>query len=193
MRIGSEKAVTISYTLKDDDGTVLDSSEGRAPLTYLHGAGNIVPGLEAELDGKEVGATVAAVVPPEAGYGPHDPNDVRTVPLSKLPGGTAEVGTRFRVQTDDGYLVAVVTSVTAGYATLDANHPLAGKTLHFDVKVLGIRDATDEELTHGHVHGEGGHHHHHHDDDDEGHAHGHGHGDDQGGDQGGDQGDDNDH
>jgi FKBP-type peptidyl-prolyl cis-trans isomerase SlyD len=157
-KIEAEKAVTINYTLKDDQGLVIDSSDGRAPLTYLHGAGNIVPGLEKALDGKQVGDTIAAVVTPDEGYGPYDARQIRNIPLRKLPEGKVEVGMRYQIQTDSGHLVAMVTAVRGDYATVDANHPLAGKTLHFDVKVVEIRDATPEELTHGHVHGPGGHH-----------------------------------
>jgi FKBP-type peptidyl-prolyl cis-trans isomerase SlyD len=157
MQIAARKAVTIKYTLKDDGGAVLDTSEGHDPLTYLHGAGNIVPGLEAALDGKAVGDVIAATLSPAEGYGPRDENQIRNVPLRKLPDGKAKVGMRYRIQTEDGQMVALVTAVRGDYATIDANHPLAGKTLHFDVEVVAIRDATEEELTHGHVHGPGGH------------------------------------
>ena len=158
MQIGSQKAVTISYTLKDDQGEVLDTSEGREPLTYLHGTGNIVPGLEAALEGKTVGDAIQTTLTPEQGYGDRDEQQVRNVPLRKLPEGKVEVGMRYRIQTEEGYSAALVTAIRGDYATIDANHPLAGMTLHFDVKVLGVRDATAEELSHGHVH-EPGHHH----------------------------------
>jgi len=158
MQIGPQKAVTINYTLKDDDGSVIDSSEGREPLSYLHGAGNIVPGLEKALDGKQVGDAIAVTLAPEEGYGPRDDSQIRNIPRRKLPEGKIEVGTRFQIKTDGGYMVATVTAVRGDYATVDANHPLAGKTLHFDVTVVGIRDATAEEQTHGHIHGPGGHH-----------------------------------
>jgi FKBP-type peptidyl-prolyl cis-trans isomerase SlyD len=161
MAIGAQKAVTISYTLKDDEGMVLDTSEGEGgePLTYLHGVGSIVDGLEKALDGKDVGDAISVVVTPEEGYGVRDEGHIRNVPLRKLPEGKVVVGMRYRVQTEDGYMAALVTAVRGDYATIDANHPLAGMTLHFEVKVLEVRDATAEELTHGHVHGPGDHHH----------------------------------
>ena len=160
MQIGPDKAVTINYTLKDDAGTVLDSSEGSDPLIYLHGAGNIVPGLEKALDGKKAGDSVSAVLSPEEGYGTRDEKRLRNIPVRKLPKGKVEVGMRYRIDTDEGTLVAQVTAVKGDFATVDTNHPLAGMTLHFDVKVVEVRDATDEEKTHGHVHGPGEHHHH---------------------------------
>jgi FKBP-type peptidyl-prolyl cis-trans isomerase SlyD len=158
MQVENRKAVTINYTLKDEAGEVLDTSEGRDPLTYLHGVGNIVPGLEKALEGKQVGESLTVTVAPEEGYGPRDDRQIRNIPVRKLPEGKIEVGSRFRIQTDQGYLVATVTALRGDYATVDANHPLAGKTLHFAVTVVGIRDATEEELTHGHIHGPGGHH-----------------------------------
>jgi FKBP-type peptidyl-prolyl cis-trans isomerase SlyD len=158
MQIGADKAVTIHYTLRDDAGQTLDSSDGRDPLTYLHGTGNIVPGLEKALDGKQAGDEIKVTLTPDQGYGARDESNVRNVPLRKLPDGKIEPGMRLRVQTPDGYLLALVTAVRGDYATLDANHPLAGMTLHFEVKVVEVRDATDEEREHGHVHGPGGHH-----------------------------------
>ena len=158
MQIGAKKAVTIHYTLRADAGEVLDSSEGRAPLTYLHGEGNIVPGLEKALDGKQAGDEVKVTVPPEDGYGARSDDNVRNVPRRRLPEGKIEPGMRMRMQTDVGQVIAMVTAVKGDYVTLDTNHPLAGTTLHFEVKVVEVRDATAEELEHGHVHGPGGHH-----------------------------------
>jgi FKBP-type peptidyl-prolyl cis-trans isomerase SlyD len=159
MQIGEKKAVTIHYTLKDDAGEVLDSSEGRDPLTYLHGVGNIVPGLEAALDGKAAGDSVTATLTPEQGYGQRDEKAIRNVPRRKLPSGKVAVGTQFRMQTEDGVAIGTVKALRGDYATVDLNHPLAGKTLHFEVKVVEVRDATEEELSHGHVHSPGDHHH----------------------------------
>ena len=158
MQIGAKKDVTIQYTLRDDAGTVLDSSEGRPPLTYLHGEGNIVPGLEKALDGKQPGDEVKVTVPPADGYGERSDGNVRNVPRRRLPEGKIEPGMRMRMQTDAGQVIALVTAVKGDYVTLDTNHPLAGMTLHFEVKVVEVRDATAEELEHGHVHGPGGHH-----------------------------------
>lgn len=159
MQIGAQKAVTIGYTLKDDAGEVIDTSEGREPLTYLHGVGNIVPGLEKALDGKQAGDAVKVTVSPEDGYGVRDESQIRNIPVRKLPDGKAKVGTRYRVQTEAGPVAALVTAVRGDFATIDANHPLAGKTLHFEVNVVEVRDATEEEITHGHVHVPGAHHH----------------------------------
>ncbi len=158
MQIAANKAVTINYTLKDDAGEVLDSSEGREPLVYLHGTGSIVPGLEAALEGKGAGDKVVVTLTPDQGYGPRDEKAVRNVPRRKLPEGKVEVGTRFRIQTEDGYVIGTVLALKGDYASVDTNHPLAGQTLHFDVSVVEVRDATEDELKHGHVHGPGGHH-----------------------------------
>ncbi|HEX3904951.1 MAG TPA: peptidylprolyl isomerase [Polyangia bacterium] len=159
MQITDQKAVTIHYTLKDDAGEVLDTSRGRDPLNYLQGAGNVVPGLEKALAGKEAGATIAVTLAPEEAYGPRDDGNVRNVPLRKLSAdGKVTAGTRCRVQTADGAQLAQVVAVRGDYATVDLNHPLAGMQLHFDVEVVAVRDATPEELGHGHVHGPGGHH-----------------------------------
>ncbi len=178
MQIGAQKAVTIGYTLKDDEGKVLDTSEGEGgePLTYLHGAGDIVPGLEKALDGKQVGDAISVSLAPEDAYGQRDEGHVRNIPLRKLPAGKVQVGMQYQITTDAGPMLALVTAVRGDYATIDANHPLAGMRLHFDVKVVEVRDATAEELEHGHVHGPGDHHHH---GDDHGHQpgdeHEHGH------------------
>jgi FKBP-type peptidyl-prolyl cis-trans isomerase SlyD len=158
MQIGAKKAVTINYTLKNDAGEVLDSSEGKEPLTYLHGEGNIVPGLEAALEGKAVGDKVVVALSPEQAYGQRDEKAIRNVPRRKLPKGNIQVGTRFQMQTEAGVVIGTVLALRGDYVTVDANHPLAGQTLHFDVSVVEIRDATEEELEHGHVHGPGGHH-----------------------------------
>jgi FKBP-type peptidyl-prolyl cis-trans isomerase SlyD len=174
MQIAAQKAVTIGYTLKDDAGKVLDSSEGGEPLTYLHGAGDIVPGLEKALDGKQVGDAMSVSLSPEEAYGQRDERQVRNIPLRKLPKGKVEVGMQYEVTTEAGPMLALVTAIRGDYATIDANHPLAGMRLHFDVKVVEVRDATAEELEHGHVHGPGDHHHHEqhdHDHDDHGHHH----------------------
>ena len=159
MQIASNKAVTIHYTLKDDEGNVLDSSDGREPLTYLHGGGNIVPGLEAALEGKGEGDAIQATLTPDQAYGQRDEANVRNIPVRKLQDGKPKVGMRYRVQTPDGYEVALVTSgcmaTTQRWTAITRSR---GKTLHFDVKVVGVREATAEELEPGHVHGPGGHH-----------------------------------
>jgi FKBP-type peptidyl-prolyl cis-trans isomerase SlyD len=158
MQIDAKRAVTFHYSLRDDEGTVLDSSEGSEPLTYLHGEGNIVPGLEKALLGKQAGDEVKATVSPEEGYGQRDDGNIRNVPRRRLPEGKIEPGMRLRLQTEEGQISALVTAVRGDYVTIDGNHPLAGMTLHFDVKIVEVREATAEELEHGHVHGPGGHH-----------------------------------
>ncbi len=160
MQVAIRTVVTIDYTLTDDDGDVLDSSDGSEPLTYLHGADNIVPGLEAALTGKAPGDELQVKVPPEQGYGTRDEDLVQQVPRKQFPSANIEVGTEFHAQGEGGSQVVTVTEVTDEAVTVDANHPLAGMTLSFKVKVIDVREATLEELTHGHVHGPGDHHHH---------------------------------
>ena len=160
MQAAREKVVSIEYTLTDDDGDVLDSSRGRGPLSYLHGAGNIVPGLERAIEGKRTGETLSVVVPPADGYGDHDPELVQPVPRDRFPAGVeVEVGDEFEARTPAGPRLVSVIDVDEENVTIDANHPLAGRALHFEVEVVDVRDATAEELRHGHAHGPGGHHH----------------------------------
>lgn len=150
------------YVLKDSKGKVLDSSEGQEPLGYLHGANNIVPGLEKQLEGKEKGDKIAAVVEPAEGYGERDERGVQKVGRDQFPDDAPlEVGMQFMAQNEDGNQFPFwVTDVdNGGEVTIDMNHPLAGETLHFDVEIVDVRDATSEERAHGHVHGPGGHHH----------------------------------
>ena len=159
MQIADRTAVTIAYTLKDDAGKVIDTSEGKDPLTYLHGVGTLVPGLEKALQGKQAGDALNVDLAPADAYGDRDEQRIRNVPLRKLPAGKVTVGARYRVQTEGGAVAALVLAVDGDYAKVDLNHPLAGMNLHFEVKVVGVREATKEELAHGHVHGPGGHHH----------------------------------
>ena len=156
MTIGTNKAVTINYTVKDESGEVLDSTEGREPMTYLHGAGNIVPGLEAALEGKGVGAKDEATLAPDQAYGERDEKKVRNVPRRRIQDDKVRVGGRYRVAVETGWIVAYVTEMKGDYVGIDGNHPLAGKTLSFTVEVTDIRDATEQELQHGHAHGPGG-------------------------------------
>lgn len=162
MQIENKKVVAMNYTLKDDKGTVIDSSEGRPPLAYIQGSGQIIPGLERQMEGKKVGDKVNAVIAPEDGYGLYLPEMVQEVPLNGFQGESNEqvtLGMQVRVETSNGPAIAQVTKVEGEVVTLDMNHPLADKTLHFDVEVMEVRDATTEELDHGHVHGPGGHQH----------------------------------
>ncbi len=161
MQVGNKKAVALHYKLTIDDGIVVDASEKDAPLWYLHGIGNIIPGLESELDGMEVGGKKTVVVSPENGYGVRDQERVQQVPKDQFPPGTSfELGDHVEAQAPDGSAIrARVTALTPKMVTVDFNHELAGKTLNFDVEVLEIRDASKEELAHGHIHGPGGHQH----------------------------------
>jgi FKBP-type peptidyl-prolyl cis-trans isomerase SlyD len=158
MKISKEKVVSIHYTLKDKTGEVLDSSDGQPPLEYIQGLGNIIPGLEKALDGKQVGDKLNAVIPPEDAYGVRKESFVKTIPLSEFENqGDVKVGSQFRVETSQETHIATVTNIENENVTIDLNHPLADETLHFDIEVMDIREATQEELSHGHVHGAGGH------------------------------------
>jgi len=153
MLIGQNSVVSIDYELTNDAGELLDASPKSQPLTYLHGASNIIAGLENELTGKAVGSQFKVTVPPEQGYGTHQPQLVQTVPRDAFPDpDDIQAGMRFTAQSDNGTLSVVVTGVTDDSVTVDANHPLAGQVLHFSVNVAAVRDATQEEIAHGHVH-----------------------------------------
>ncbi len=162
MKIDNDMVVGIDYTLKDDAGTILDSSEGNGPLHYLHGHGNIVEGLETALAGRGTGDSFDVTVSPEQGYGEMDEGLVFEVPKDQLPSDiTPEKGMELMLSTESGGTAVVrIRKVKPGSVELDANHELAGKTLHFSVTVREVRTASGEELQHGHAHGPDGHHHH---------------------------------
>lgn len=160
MQIAKDLVASIEYTLTDDAGNVIDSSVGGEPLAYLHGAGNIIPGLEDALEGKKAGDTFKVNIAPADGYGEKNEGLMQVVPKEMFQGvDTIEVGMQFHAQTDHGLQVITVAAVEGNNITVDGNHPLAGKNLNFDVKVIEVRAASEEELDHGHVHGAGGHHH----------------------------------
>jgi FKBP-type peptidyl-prolyl cis-trans isomerase SlyD len=160
VEIAADRVVLIHYTLKGDDGAVIDSSEGAEPLAYIQGHGNLVSGLEKALEGRQDGDALAVSVTPAEGYGVHDASLIQRVPKRSMQGsGEIKKGMQFQARTEQGIRVFTVTAVVGDMVTLDGNHPLADKTLHFDVKIVGVREATAEELEHGHVHGAGGHHH----------------------------------
>jgi FKBP-type peptidyl-prolyl cis-trans isomerase SlyD len=160
MSIDTNHVVSIHYTLKGDAGEVIDSSVGGEPLAYLHGHGNLVPGLERELTGKSAGDKLQVKIPPADGYGEYDEKLVQRVPRRALKGvANVKIGMRLHAQTDHGPKPVTVTRITGDMVTLDGNHPLAGKNLNFEVEIAAVRPATEEELSHGHVHGAGGHHH----------------------------------
>ncbi len=152
--IGDNVVVSIDYTLTDTEGGVIDSSEGNEPLSYLHGAGNIIPGLESALHGKTSGASLQVTVPPAEAYGEVHPELIEVVPLSAFQGvEQVEPGMAFEAQGSDGSARRIVVSKVEGdQVTVDANHPLAGMALTFDVTVVDVRTASDEEIAHGHVH-----------------------------------------
>lgn len=160
MEIAQQRVVYIHYTLTNDAGEVLDSSRGNEPLAYLHGAGNIIAGLESALAGKQAGDKLNVRVEPSQGYGERDERLVQDVPRRAFE-GIAEIqpGMSFQAQSNQGPMRVVVTRVAGDMVTVDGNHPLAGEALNFDVEVTQVRDASQEELSHGHVHGPGGHHH----------------------------------
>jgi len=160
MAIQKDKVVSIDYTLTGDNGQVLDSSNGREPLAYLHGAGNIIPGLESALEGKDEGDELNVQIPPDQAYGQRDERMVQPVPRTAFQGvADIQPGMQFQAQTNAGPRLITVVGVEGDQVTIDANHPLAGATLKFDVKIVNVRDATSEEMSHGHVHGAGGHQH----------------------------------
>jgi FKBP-type peptidyl-prolyl cis-trans isomerase SlyD len=160
MKVTENAVVVIDYTLKDNDGEVIDSSDGAGPLAYLQGFGNIIPGLEAALLGKEAGDEVQASIEPKDAYGERVEDMKQEVP-KELFGGIEkiEVGMQFQSETDAGPVMVTVVEMGEEMITVDGNHPLAGVHLNFDVTVREVREASEEELEHGHVHGEGGHHH----------------------------------
>jgi FKBP-type peptidyl-prolyl cis-trans isomerase SlyD len=161
MNIGKEKVVSIHYSLRNDEGETLDSSEGGEPLTYIQGMGNLIPGLEAALEGKTAGDSIKASIPPAEAYGEFSQALISQVPRSQFSGvDDLQAGMQFHAPGADGHHLVTITKVENDMVTVDGNHPLAGMTLHFDVTVVDIREATKDELEHGHVHGPGGHHHH---------------------------------
>ncbi|WP_462382000.1 FKBP-type peptidyl-prolyl cis-trans isomerase [Pseudomonas sp. Marseille-QA0892] len=161
MLIAANKAVSIDYTLKNDAGEVLDSSQGGAPLVYLHGAGNIIGGLEKALEGKSVGDELNVSVEPADAYGEYSAELVANLNRSMFEGvDELEVGMQFHASGPDGSMqIVTIRDIDGDDVTVDGNHPLAGQRLNFEVKVVDIRDASAEEVAHGHIHGEGGHHH----------------------------------
>ena len=156
MQISKNKVAGIHYTLTDNSGNILDSSKGRDPLFYIQGIGNLILGMEEGLEGKKKGDKFQIKVSPEKGYGVKDPNLMQQVPIKAFGGQEVKPGMKF--STNQGHVVTV-TEVSTETVTVDANHELAGVELNFDVEVMEVREATADEMSHGHVHGPGGHHH----------------------------------
>lgn len=160
--LGPDMVGQFHYTLTDDTGAVLDSSEGNDPMEYLHGHHNIIPGLEAAMVGKGAGAAFRATIPPAEAYGEKVGPGPQRVHRREFPKDfEPHVGGAVEVNTPQGPMTLWITKIEGAGIWLDAEHPLAGKTLHFDVQVVGVRAASAEELAHGHAHGPDGHHHHH--------------------------------
>jgi len=160
MNISENAVVTLNYTLKNDEGQTLDSSDGGEPLVYLHGVGGLIPGLENELTGKSKGEKFSTIIEPKDAYGTKADDMLKVVPKVNFEGDEElKVGMKVELDTDHGPTVAMVAKVEDTQVTLDLNHPLADVTLYFDIEVVDIREATEEEIAHGHVHGPGGHHH----------------------------------
>jgi FKBP-type peptidyl-prolyl cis-trans isomerase SlyD len=156
MRVAKETVVAIEYTLKDDQGNIIDASGDRGPMEYLHGAQNIIPGLEQGVDGLVAGDTKSVLVPPQLGYGEYSEKLLQQVPLNAFGANTPQIGMRFHAETNLGMRVLTIKKIEGEEVTLDGNHELAGKTLHFDIKVVSVRAAELTELSHGHPHQSGG-------------------------------------
>jgi FKBP-type peptidyl-prolyl cis-trans isomerase SlyD len=160
MRITTKKVVSVDYTLTNDFGRLLDTNRGHGPLLYLHGVGEIVPGLERALEGRSAGDTVKVKLEPHEAYGVRDESQVQVLPRAAFK-GIDDIAPGMQFHGSDGEHNRLVTILAADDETvkIDANHPLAGKNLNFDVTILDVRDATPEEIEHGHAHGPQGHHH----------------------------------
>lgn len=153
MQIAKNAVVAIDYTLHDTEGEVIDASPDGQPLKYLHGAGNIIPGLENALEGKTAGEDLEVTIAPVDAYGERDDRLTQDVPRSMFEGvEDIKAGMRFQAQTESGPQVVTVAAVTGDQVTVDANHPLAGETLKFTVRIADVREASEEEISHGHVH-----------------------------------------
>ena len=160
MQVSVNCIARFHYTLKDDTGAELESSRGAEPMTYLHGRRGLLPGLEAALEGKSVGDSFSATLAPAEAFGERRADSEMRVPLSHLSGAKKwQPGMQAVIQTQQGQQQVTVVKVGHTMATVDTNHPLAGKTLVFEVEVIEVREASAEELAHGHAHGPGGHQH----------------------------------
>ena len=156
MVIADRKVVSIHYKLTNDDGQLIQESSADSPLSYLHGARNIIPGLESALDGKSEGDKLSVSVGPEQAYGPRNDALIQELPRNVFEGiDDIQEGMQFQAHSEQGSQVITVTKVDSDRITVDANHPLAGQTLNFEVEVESVREATEDEVEHGHVHKDG--------------------------------------
>jgi len=161
MKVQNNKVVTINYVLKNNKGQTIDSTEGQGPLSFIQGTGGMIEGLEKRLDNKKAGEKFSAEIPPEEAYGLRDESKVQSIPLTSFKDPeNLEPGIHINLETEQGPQMATVIKLDDSNATIDLNHPLANETLFFDVDVKEVRNPTEEELSHGHVHGPEGHHHH---------------------------------
>lgn len=150
MEISKDCFVSIDYTLSDDDGAVIDSSKERGGLAYVHGNGNLIPGLENALQGRTSGDSFKVSVAPEEGYGVYDESMKQAVPMDQFQGvDNVEPGMQFQARTANGVQIITVLEVNDNEVFIDGNHPMAGKTLHFEVDVKEVREATEEEMGQG--------------------------------------------
>ncbi|MCC5857054.1 MAG: peptidylprolyl isomerase [Ectothiorhodospiraceae bacterium] len=153
MQIAKDTVVSIDYTLKDDQGSVLDTSEGKQPLAYLHGNGNIIPGLEQALEGKQAGDELSVRIEPANAYGERRDELTQAVPRDLFQGvDDLQVGMQFQAGGEGGGQIVTITAIEGDQVTVDANHPMAGVPLNFDVKVVEVREASEDEKEHGHAH-----------------------------------------
>jgi len=160
MQISANKVVSIHYTLTNNEGDVLDTSSGGEPLNYIQGIGALIQGMEEGLEGKSLGDKLQLKIAPEKGYGVLQMEMIQQVPISAFGGQMVSPGMQFEAGSEEQRFLVTVKEVSDEFVIIDGNHPLAGVELNFDVEVLEVREATEEELAHGHVHGPGGHHHH---------------------------------
>jgi FKBP-type peptidyl-prolyl cis-trans isomerase SlyD len=160
VQTGSETVVSFHYTLRDEAGKTLETSLGGQPATYLHGANNIIPGLESAMAGRSAGDTFSATINPKEGYGERDPGKAQRVPIKHLSfAGKLRAGAVVQLSTSEGMRAVTVVKAGRHTADIDTNHPLAGQTLVFDIEIIEVRAASAEEVSHGHAHGPGGHQH----------------------------------
>jgi FKBP-type peptidyl-prolyl cis-trans isomerase SlyD len=157
LNIANDHVVLINYTLTNDGGDVIDTSDGREPLGYIHGKGHIIPGLENALTGKTKGDKLDVSIAPADGYGDRNDQLIQEVPKTQFENSEQiQVGMQFQVQAGDVPMIFTAVEVKDDTVVMDGNHPLAGQTLNFAVEVMEVRQATEEELSHDHVHGTGG-------------------------------------
>ena len=161
VNISKNCIVTLNYTLTDDENKTLDTSVGGEPLVYLHGAQNIIPGLEEALESRKKGDKFKVSIAAEKAYGEHMEEMIQNIPKNQFPPGQdLQPGMKFQANSPQGPIVLTVLEIGETDIVVDGNHPLAGENLNFDVEVAEVRSATEEELNHGHAHGPGGHHDH---------------------------------